>query len=285
MHEIAHRWVFGLVTSAASSANQSARQVAQSRPVKVLARVGILAYGVTHLLIAWLALQIAFGNSGQQADQNGAFQTLAQQPFGQVLLWVLVVGFVAAALWRLEQAIWGFTYIDDNKKVVRKKAMSAAKAVLFAVLAYLAGSTAAGSSSGGGQQQQATAGVLGLPGGQILVGLVGLIIIGVGIYKIVRGWQTKFTEDMDLPSDKRARTTAIRAGQVGYIGRGAVTGVVGILVVLAAVQYNPGEAGGLDAALKTLAAQPFGSILLILVALGFAAFAVFCAFDAKYHKV
>lgn len=285
MHEIAHWWVFGLVTSAASSANQSARQVAQSRPVKVLARVGILAYGVTHLLIAWLALQIAFGNSGQQADQNGAFQTLAQQPFGQVLLWVLVVGFVAAALWRLEQAIWGYSYIDDKKKLAREKGTSAAKAVLFVVLAYLAGSTAAGNSSGGGQQQQATAGVLGLPGGQFLVGLAGLIIIGVGIYKIVRGWKTKFTEDMDLPSDKKARTTAIRAGQAGYIGRGAVTSVVGILVVLAAVQYNPGEAGGLDAALKTLAAQPFGPFLLILVALGFAAFAVFSAFDAKYHKV
>jgi hypothetical protein len=272
------------VTSAAQSANQNAQQAARSRPVKIGARVGILAYGITHLLIGWLALQIAFGQGGEQANQNGAFQTIAEQPFGKFLLWVLVIGFVAAALWRLEQAVWGYSYVSDKKKAVRKRAISAAKAVLFAVLAFLAGRTAVGSGGGDGQQQ-ATAGVLGLPGGQFLVGLAGLIILGVGIYKIVEGWQTKFTEDMDLPSDQKARQVAIRTGQAGYIGRGIATGIVGVLVVLAAVRFNPGEAAGLDAALKTLAQQPFGPYLLILVALGFICFGVFSFFDARYHRV
>jgi hypothetical protein len=284
MHGFARSWVIGPVTSAASSANQSARQVAQSRPVKIGARVGILAYGITHVLIAWLALQIAFGQGGERADQNGAFQTVAQQPFGQVLLWILAIGFVFAALWRLEQAIWGFTYIDDNKKVIGKKVSSGAKAVLFAVLAYLAGSTAAGGGGGNGQQQ-ATAGVLGLPGGQILVGIAGLVVIGVGVRKIYKGWKQKFKEDMDLPSDHRARKIAVQSGQVGFIGRGVATILVGGLLTLAAIQFNPGEAAGLDAALKTLAAQPFGPFLLILVALGLLAYGVFLFFDAKYHKV
>jgi hypothetical protein len=273
------------VTSAASSANQSARQVAQSQPVKIGARVGILAYGVTHLLIAWLALQIAFGDSGQRADQNGAFQTVAQQPFGQVLLWILAVGFVFAALWRLEQAIWGFTYLDDKKKIVGKKVSSGAKAVLFAVLAFIAGSTAAGGGGGGGGQQQATGGVLALPGGQFLVGLAGLIVVAIGVRKIYKGWKRKFEEDMALPSDHRARQLAVRSGQIGFIGRGAATILVGILVVLAAIQFNPGESAGLDAALKTLAAQPFGPFLLILVALGLLAYGIFLFFDAKYHRV
>jgi hypothetical protein len=103
---------------------------------------------------------------------------------------VLVIGFVAAALWRTEQAIWGYSYVDDKKKV-RKKAVSAAKAVLFVILAVLAGRTAVGSGCGGGQQQQATAGRAGPAGGQFLVGLAGLIVIGVGVYKIVRGWKTR----------------------------------------------------------------------------------------------
>ena len=83
----------------------TARQVAKSRPVKAGARIGLVAYGITYLLIAWLALQVAFGSSGERTDQNGAFQTIAGTPFGQALLWVLVVGFVAVALWRLEQAL------------------------------------------------------------------------------------------------------------------------------------------------------------------------------------
>ena len=74
------------MTSAAESANQSAKNVAQSEPVKIGARVGIFAYGITHLLIAWLALQVAFGQGNEKADQRGAFQALAEQPFGRVLL-------------------------------------------------------------------------------------------------------------------------------------------------------------------------------------------------------
>ncbi len=123
------------MTSAAESANQSAKDVARSRPVKVGARFGILSYGITHLLIGWLALQVAFGGGGQQANQSGAFQTLVQQPFGRALLWVLAVGFVATALWRLEQAVWGYHYVSDRTTMVRRKVSSAVKVVVFLALA------------------------------------------------------------------------------------------------------------------------------------------------------
>ena len=103
-----HRWapfpegalMSSSAESAAQSANQSAKTVATSKPVKIGARIGLVAYGITHLLIAWLALQLAFGGGGGQANQSGAFQELAQQPFGRALLWVLALGFVAVALCR-----------------------------------------------------------------------------------------------------------------------------------------------------------------------------------------
>lgn len=268
------------------SAEQSARSIAQSEPVKIGARVGILSYGVTHLLIAWLALQVAFGDRGEQADQSGAFQQLAQQPFGQLLLWVLVVGFVAVALWRVEQAIWGYSYVTDRAKNIRRRAVSAGKAVIFVVLAFLAGRIAAGGGGGsGGAQQSATADALSLPGGQFIVGAVGLGILAAGVVKIVEGWQKKFLEDMNVPSDHRARQVLERTGQIGFIAKGIAIGLIGILVVIAAVRFRPEEASGLDAALKGLASQPFGPYLLIAVALGLAAYGVFCFFDARYHRV
>lgn len=274
------------MTSAADSAKGSAQQAARSEPVKLAARIGLLCYGVTHLLIAWLALQIAFGGGGQQADQSGAFQTLAQQPFGQVLLWVLVVGFVAVALWRAEQAIWGYAYVSDHAKQIRRRVTAGAKAVLFAALAVLAGTTASGGgSSGGGSQQGLTATVLGWPGGQFLVGAVGLAIIAVGGKKIRDGVKRKFEEDMSLPSDRNARQVAVRSGQVGFIAKGIAIGLIGGLVVAAAVQHSPDQAGGLDQALTTLASQPYGPFLLAAVALGLAAYGVFCFFDARYHRV
>jgi hypothetical protein len=277
-------WHCPPVTSAAESANQSAKNVAQSEPVKIGARVGIFAYGITHLLIARLALQVAIGQGNERADQRGAFQALAEQPFGQVLLWILVVGFVAVALWRLEQAIWGFSYETDRTTNLRKRAVSGGKVVIFVALAVIAGRTAAGGGGGGGGQK-ATAGVLGLPGGQFLVGAVGIGIVVAGGTKIYSGWKKTFKKDMDLPSDQRARMVAERTGQVGFIAKGLSVALIGILVVIAAIRFDPAEASGLDAALKSLASQSFGPYLLIVVALGLACYGVFCFFDARYHRV
>jgi hypothetical protein len=273
------------MTSATQTASRSAKQVASSEPVKIGVRVGILSYGVTHLLIAWLALSLAFGGSRERADQSGAFETVAAQPLGRVLLWVLVVGFAAVALWRLEQTVWGYTYVSDRAQKLRKRAASAGKVVLFAVLAILAARTAANGSAGGNGGQNATAGVLALPGGQLIVGLVGVVIVVVGAVKVKQGWDKKFTEDMDLPTSPHARKVAVRSGQVGCVAKGVAIALIGALVVLAAVTSRPEEAAGLDVALRTLAAQPYGIVLLVAVALGLAAYGVFCAFDARYHRV
>ena len=271
--------------NAASSAGSTAKDIANSRAVEIGARVGLAAYGVTHLLIAWIALQVAFGGGGEQANQKGAFQEIASHSFGVFLLWVIVLGFVAVALWRLEQAIWGYRYVSDHKKQLRKRAASAFKAVVFATLAVWAATTAAGSGGGGSGGQKATAGVLGLPGGQWIVGLAGLGILIAGGNKIYAGWKKKFEDDMNMPSDQKTRQAVERTGQVGFIAKGVSIGVIGILVVIAAVQFDPAKAAGLDAALHSLAQTPLGPWLLVVVALGLAAYGVFCWFDAKYHRV
>lgn len=273
------------MTGTAQSARRSAKQVARSSPVRAGARIGIAAYGLTHLLVAWVALHIAFGGGGgERADQNGAFHTIAEQPLGRLLLWVLVVGFAAVALWRLEQAVWGFAYESDRMTNLRKRAVSGGKAVIFTVLAVLAARTAAGSGSGGGQQG-ATAGVFGLPGGQLIVGAVGIGVLVAGVVTVLTGVRQKFRRDMSLPSDRHARQVAVRTGQVGFVAKGVAIGIVGVLVVVAAVRFRPEEASGLDSALRTLAGQPFGPYLLAAVALGLLAYGVFCFFDARYHRV
>lgn len=263
----------------------TARQIAKSEPVKLGARIGLVAYGITYLLVAWLALHVAFGGGGGgQTDQSGAFQTIAAQPFGRVLLWVLVAGFVAVALWRLEQAVFATAGVQDSSEQIKKRVEAGARAALFVALAVLAARTAAG---GGGSTsgEQATAGVLGWPGGRFLVGAVGLVVVAVAVVKIKHGWEKKFLEDMDLPSDRHARRAVERLGQVGSVAKGVSLGLIGVLIVVAAVRFDPSQANGLDPALKALAGQPFGVFLLAAVALGLAAYGVFCLFDAKYHRV
>lgn len=273
------------VSRAADAAGSSAKQAARSRPVRIMARVGIASNGLLHLLIAYLAARIALG-SGGRADQNGALGAIAAEPAGRVLLWVLVVGFAAVVLWRVVAAIWGFPYVSDGRKRIAKRVVSAGQAVVYGALAVTAAVTAVQGRSSGGGGGQATAGLLGLPGGQVLVVLIGLgVVVGGGVM-IYQGYRKAFTEDQDLGGvDPRARRTAERTGQIGYIGQGVAIIVLGLLIGTAAVTFDPQQANGLDSALKSLRDQPFGVFALLAVASGIACYGVFCFFDARYHRV
>lgn len=75
-------------------------------------RLGLVAYGVVHLLIGWLALQLAFGQSQGSASSTGALHQLVEQPFGSVLTWLVAVGMVLLVVWRLLEA--GFSHRDEE---------------------------------------------------------------------------------------------------------------------------------------------------------------------------
>lgn len=279
----------GTAGTAARDAGKGAKDVAESGWIQTLGRVGLVSYGVVNLLIAWLAAQIALtGGGGQDADKSGALKTLAGQPFGAVLLWILAIGLAALAVWQLAEAIWGYRYVSDQRKRTLKRVVAAIEAVVFAAFAVSAAQVAVGSSSGsggGGEPSSLTARVLELPGGQVLVGLIGLVIVGVSAAVVRHGLAKKFLEDLDLRSaPARDRTVTTRLGQAGYAALGVVYGIIGILVVVAAVNYDPEQATGLDGALQTLAGQPFGVGLLLVVAAGLACFGGFCFADARYRR-
>src|SRR3954452_13850832 len=102
----------------------TAGRAGASDALENLARVGLIAYGVVHLLIAWLALQLAWGGGGGSADQSGAMATVASQPFGKGLLWVLAVGLIALAVWQLAEVLRWVPRLrgsaDEKKKATGK---------------------------------------------------------------------------------------------------------------------------------------------------------------------
>ena len=274
-------------TAMANHAGDKAEQVGDSKALEVLARVGLVAYGVVHFLVGWLALQIAWGLSGREsADTSGAMKTLADQPFGQVLLWLVAVGLVALALWQASEVIWGYRNLEGAKRV-RKQVTSGAKAVVFAALGYSAAAAALGAGSSSAQSQQhATSGVLGWPGGRVIVIAAGLVIIGVGVAAIVKGVKKSFAEEIDTsPLSPTLQTVIARLGQVGYIAKGLALGVVGALLSYATLTFDPQKAQGLDGAMQTILAQPFGRFLLTAVALGFAAFGLFTILQSRYRRM
>src|SRR5680860_1479472 len=204
----------------ATEAGGKAEQAGDSRSLEVLARVGLVAYGVVYLLIGWLAVQLAWGvGASKSADPSGAMRTLADQPLGKFLLWLVAVGLVALALWQASEAIWGYR----NRDAVRR---------------------------------------------------------------VVKGMKKSFSEEIDTSSmSPVARQGVERLGQVGYIGKGVALGVVGGLLSYAVLTFDRQKAPGLDGALQTILAQPYGRFMLTAVVVEFVAFGLFAMLQSRYSRM
>lgn len=275
----------------ARSAMGAARDAGESDGLEHLARVGLIAYGVVHVLVAWLALQLAwFGGNGESADQSGAMSTLAESPLGKPLLWVVAVGLIALAVWQAAEVLrWRSGWTASGKtrtKALRKSGNALVKAAIYIALAVLAIRFATGSGQSSSQsQQETTAGVLGWPGGQFIVGAAGLILIGSGVWHVRKGLNKHFLKQIDTSDASPAALKLVtRLGQIGFPGKGVALAGVGALLVYAAVTFDPSKAQGLDGALRTVLELPFGPYLLTLVAVGIAAFGAFLFVRARYPE-
>ena len=266
------------------NAANTAEQAHESDWLDHAIRAGLVAYGVVHLLIAWLAIQLALGEKADSASNSGAMQYLAEQPLGGVLVWLVAVGMFLLVVWRLLEFAFGYRDESDDTKRWRKRATSLGKAVIYGAIGWSAVQTATGSGGGkGGGTDSTTAKLMGLPGGQLIVGAVGLAIIAYGGSLVYRGWTEKFREHLDAQGQSGTDGSAyVKLGKAGYIAKGISIALVGGLFGYAAITHEPKKSGGLDQALQTVLEQPFGQVLLIAIGLGIGCYGVFCFARAKH---
>ena len=271
------------LSTGSAQARSATRRAADSETLDKVARAGFVAKGLVYTLIGLLAFQIALGGS-EQADQKGALQAIAEKPGGSIVLWLMVAGFLGYASWRFSEAAWGRRDETDDMKRTVKRIGSAASGLVYLTLALLAFKTVTSSSSS--DSGDVTAKVLEWPGGQALVVCAGLVVIAIAIGLTVRGIKTDFEKHLNTGSMSGPTFTAVRRlGQVGYVARGLVFGLVGVLVIKAAVDHEPGKAGGFDVALESLAAAPYGRFLLMAAAVGLICFGAYCVAEARYRRL
>lgn len=254
-------------------AHEAGSQVQQSSGYRHLVSLGLICYGVIHLLVGWLCVQIALGGGGE-ASTDGALKDLVSKPFGNVLMVIFAIGLFALVVWQVIEALFGYQKRKTTEKV-RKRISSAGKAVVYAALGVTAIALARGgnSTSSNESAQSASATLMSAPWGQFLVGLLGVIVIAVGVSQIVKGLRRKFVKDDLQPG---VPEWAKKLGAVGWCVKGVSIALVGLLFWWAAISFDPNKAGGVDGALRILRDQPFGMILLVLIGLGFACFGVYC---------
>lgn len=268
-----------IATTRARSAAGSAR----SSPVlRVLARAGFVASGAIHVALGLLAVRVALHQSAR-SDQSGAIQEVGRLPGGPVLLWVMTVALFGLALWLILAAVFAVG-AQDSKRWSRVL-VNAAKAAAYAALAFTALAFARGSSSDSRTAtESASSNVLRMPGGQVLLVLVGLVAVGVGVYMIVKGVRRKFRKDLAMPKGTAGTAVSVLA-IVGYVAKGIAVVAVGVLFVVAAVTLDPDRASGLDGGLRALTTIPFGRILLVLIGVGLVAFGVYTFVRARYARL
>ena len=270
-----------------TGALERAREVTDHPVLRALARAGLVAYGLLHLLIAWLAVQLARGVGAADADQTGALQTVADGPGGRVLLWAIGLGLLSLALWQAgEVLLWwrGLFDADHRKRTAFVCAKCLAKAVVYAAFGVTGLLFAAGAGYEADERlRDLTDEALEVPGGTFAVEAVAVAVVAVGLYTFSRGLTGGFMRDIDLPAAPDRWEPVIEVvGRVGYLAKGVAFGLVGVLLWRAAASADVSTATGLDGAMTAMAGTDAGPWLLGGVAAGFAAFGLYALARARY---
>lgn len=269
--------------SPVTSPKTAARAAEDSTVFRTLARIGYIVLGVVHIVIGVIAISVVIGNGGGEADQGGAMEQIGQTPAGVVLLWIIALGLLALAIWQIAEA---FLERDpDTKKKWGYRIKFIGTAIAYLAIAWTALVYALGGQSDSSESSQAfSAQLLQTPAGVALLVLVGVVVAAIGVAFVVRGFTRAFKKHLALPAGAAGKGI-VTFGVVGYVAKGVAIGVTGILFVVAALTHDSAKAGGLDAALHTLAELPYGPVILWIVGIGLVIYGLFCFARARYAKM
>lgn len=250
-----------------------ARGARDNSALHALARVGFVASGLVQVLLGSLAIQLAV-NHFADADQSGALREVERLPGGVALLWICTIGLFSLALWLLIEAFLMFG--GSTAALWGRRLRNAGKAVAYGTLAATAMAIAQGQPSDASSSTRLlSTQVLQLPGGPVLLGLIGLAVVVVGGYLAVKGIRRHFLRDIELPDLPGSSTVLTVLGVAGYLAKGFVFGVAGVLFVVAAVTVHPDAASGLYGAFESLSTLPLGIVLLLASGAGLIASGIY----------
>lgn len=274
----------------ANEAKQSARHAATSPVMVALARLGYAVKGVLYIVIGVLAAFLGLGRGGSATDQRGALGAINNLPFGKFLLIVMTIGLFGFGLWSIIQGIFDTEGEGKKAKGIIARIGYAAVGVAYILLGVGALKVVTGTGSAGksstSSTQDWTALLLKQPFGQFLVVIVGLVVLAIAVYLYMKAYKASFQSRLNLSSVRASvRKGIINLGRVGYAALGVVFTIIGIFLIVAAVQFNPKDAVGLDGALRNLLQQPFGPVLLVIVALGLIAYGIYSFAEARYRRI
>jgi len=263
-----------------------AEDVTNSPVLEFLARAGFAASGILHLLVGAIAIRLAMGGTGH-ADFSGAVAELATTPVGPFLLWGSFAACAALSLWQAGDAIFDFNH-QATKKKIKNKAKAALQAIVYGVLALTVWHFAMGTGTGDDNRKAAsdfTVSMMAAPGGVALLVVIGLAVAVTGVAYGMRGPKKSFEKQLRMPAAGAARTAVLSLGIAGYLAKGLVLLLTGLLIVIATIKEHPEDSTGLDGGLRALRDQPLGPYLLAAVGAGLVCYGAYMIMRARLAKM
>ena len=271
-----------------STVEIDAKHAAANPLLELLERLGYVVRGALYAVMGLLALRIALSKpDGAATDLTGSLLFLIGNPWGKLILLVAIVGLAAYSIWGFVRAIFDPLHRGRDASGYMERlgfvssALSYGAIVIFA-LKILIGSGGASTDS----TKQAITSVLNHPAGGLLTIAIGLIALGVGVGQFVEAYRATFQSDLKgSEMTQTQRTVAVGLGRFGMFARGVIFLIVGWFVLQAGLKHDPNQVQGFGGAFVFLLGQPFGHVLLGVVALGFVALGVFSFACARWIRL
>jgi hypothetical protein len=222
-----------------------------------------------------------------EASQSGAIVEIAETSFGTMVLWVIAIGLALYVVWRLISIVLP---AENSAKTWLTRIGYLVSAATYSVLIWTAVSfarhRASGADSEDAKVERFTRELMEKSGGRWLVGLIGVVLIGVGAYFVVKGIKATFRDELEPGAVGPVSHDAIvTLGRVGWAGRGIVMALVGWFFASAAVQFRAEEAKGFDGALRDTTGSTLGALLVAFAAVALAVYGLFCVISAPRQRL
>jgi hypothetical protein len=274
--------------STLDSRAQPIKRAAANPGLELLERLGYVARGVLYAVMGVLALRIAMAQPGGQAtDLTGSLVYLMGQPFGKLVLYLMIIGLAAYSIWGFIRAIFDPLHRGSDASGYLERlgfvssAVSYGAIVLFGLRILMGTGGASGDST-----QKAISSVLDHPAGGSLTVLIGLVAIGIAVGQFVEAYRADFERDLKgWEMSQSARSIVVALGRFGMFARGVTFLVVGWFIVQAGLHHDPGQVQGFGGAFLFILSKPFGHLLLGIVALGFVALGLHSFACARWMRL
>ena len=270
--------------TAIGDAADAVEAASNSTLLDVLARTGFAVMALLHIIIGAIAVALVLGAPGQ-AEPTGAIEQLAANPWGPAVMWAGFIGCAGLSLWQLSEATLRARHLPRGQRLGKLVSSGFLSIAYGSVGLSFAGFALGQRGDSGDSTRDFSTSLVQSPFGVPLLIALGLTIMGIGVYFIIKGAGKKYKDELrHFEGTHRGRLVSA-LGVAGHIAKGAALILTGLLFVIAAATNDPGSSTGLDGSLKALQDHPFGPVLLVAIGAGFIAYGAFALVRARFGRM